>query len=362
VPAGPPGTNPAPLPALPAASGPVPPPPAITTEFRQIVVQQVPPSAPGGNRDAAAIFWDQYRDACAQEDRAADRRDRAHCENVTLARIAALMQVLAPEPPGMRRGLVRYLAGISHPEATRALARLAVFSAEEEVRRAAVDALQVRRERDYTDILLAGLRYPYPPAARRASDALVRLERKDLVPQLIALLEEPDPWAPVVKTVKGQKKDVVRELVRINHHKSCLVCHAPGNTPTVSPDAVTAEVPVPNAPLPSPSQGYQNSVPEVTVRVDVTYLRQDFSALLPVADAHPWPEMQRFDFLVRSRTLTDEEARAYHDKLTKDEPGYVSPYRRAVLAALRELTGRDTEPTPQAWRRLLGLKRPGGTP
>ncbi len=30
----------------------------------------------------------------------------------------------------------------------------------------------------------------------------------------------------------------------------------------------------------------------------------------------------------------------------------------AVLAALRELTGRDTEPTAPAWRRLLNLPQP----
>ena len=75
---------------------------------------------------------------------------------------------------------------------------------------------------------------------------------------------------------------------------------------------------------------------------------------LPVADANPWPEMQRFDFLVRTRELTDKEAKAIEEMLSKRAPGVLSPYHRAVLAALRELTGRDTEPTPQAWRRLLG--------
>jgi hypothetical protein len=321
-------------------------------------------AASGGERDAGT-FWERYRAACAAEDKADPRKDRGHREDVTRARLAALMQVLGPEPPGMRLGLVEYLAGVSHPEATRALARLALFAPEDEVRRAAVDALKVRRERDYTDLLLGGLRYPLPAVARRAGAAVVALERADLVPQLVALLEEPDPRAPVVKAVQGRPVPVVRELVRLNHHKSCLVCHAPGNTPAVSPDAVTAEIPRPDAPLPSPSEGYQNAVPEATVRVDVTYLRQDFSALLPVADAHPWPEMQRFDFLVRSRVLTDEEASAYRDQLAKVEPGSVSPYRRAVLAALRELTGRDTEPTAEAWRRLLRLPaggRPAGGP
>jgi hypothetical protein len=223
-----------------------------------------------------------------------------------------------------------------------------------------VDVLKVRRERDYTDILLAGLRYPWPAVARHAADAVIRLERNDLVPQLVALLDEPDPRAPVVREVNDKRVPVVRELIRINHHKNCLLCHAPGNTGSVAPDTLTAEVPVPSQPLPSPGEGYRNTSPDLVVRIDVTYLRQDFSAYLPVQDANPWPETQRFDFLTRTRVLTDEEAAGYQEALGKQEPGRPSPYHRAVLAALRELTGRDAEPTAASWRRLLGL--PSGQP
>ena len=115
------------------------------------------------------------------------------------------------------------------------------------------------------------------------------------------MLEQPDPRAPVTREVKGKRVPVVRELVRVNHHRSCLLCHAPGNTGKVSGDAVSAEVPVPGQPLNSPSGPYNTSRREILVRVDVTYLRQDFSAFQAVADANPWPEMQRFDFLVRMR-------------------------------------------------------------
>ena len=55
------------------------------------------------------------------------------------------------------------------------------------------------------------------------------------------------------------------------------------------------------------------------------------------------------------RGFTEDEAKAYREKLTPSEPGRLSPYQRAVLAALRELTGRDTAPTPEAWRKLLNL-------
>jgi hypothetical protein len=300
-------------------------------------------------------FWEQYQIACAQHDKNLSRTDRCQQENITLNRIAALMQVLAPESPGIRLGLVKYLASISHAEATRALAKLAIFSAEDTVRQRALDALKVRRERDYTDILLAGLRYPWPDVARHASDALIKLERTDLVPRLVDLLDEPDPRTPVMREENNKSVQEVRELVKINHHRNCLLCHAPANTGNVSADTLTAAVPVPSDPLPSPSQGYQNSLPDILVRIDVTYLRQDFSMFQAVADANPWPEMQRFDFLVRTRTLTDKDADAYRENLVSKEPGVLSPYHRAALAALRELTGRDTAPTAEAWRQLLKL-------
>jgi hypothetical protein len=62
--------------------------------------------------------------------------------------------------------------------------------------------------------------------------------------------------------------------------------------------------------LTPPSGGYNNSQAEILVRVDVTYLRQIFSVMQAVDDANPWPERQRFDFLVRTRQLTEEEATA----------------------------------------------------
>jgi hypothetical protein len=364
--------QPQPQPALPApASGPGgppnPAPPAASVPVGvtatgagsgDLLVGFVLAGPAAADRIPAETFWDQYQAAIAAEDKAASKNDRVQCEHVTLARIAALMQVLAPESPDMRLGLVKYLSGVAHPEASRALARLAIFSPEEEVRRAAVDALQVRRERDYTDVLLRGLHYPWPAVARRAAEAAVKLERADLVPQLVALLDEPDPRAPVLEEVDKKTVPVVHELVRVNHHRSCLMCHAPGNTDKVSPEALTAAVPVPGEPLPSPSQGYVTTSPDTVVRIDVTYLRQDFSVRQPVADANPWPEMQRFDFLVRRRVLTPEEADTYRAKFDRRETDRPSPYRRAVVAALRDLTGWDAEPTAEAWRRTLGLAAP----
>lgn len=307
------------------------------------------------DRSLAEYFWEQYQAACVQDNRRLGKIDQSQRDHVILARIAALMQVLAPEAPSLRLGLVQHLATISHVEATRALARLAIFSAEEEVRKAAAEALKVRRERDYTDILVQGLRYPWPTVARNAADVIVRLERTDLQPELVGLLEEPDPRAPCIQETDGKKAPVIRELVRINHHRNCLLCHAPGNTGNVSAETLTAAVPVPSEPLPSPSDGYQQSSPDVLVRIDVTYLRQDFSMYQAIAEASPWPEMQRFDFLVRTRTLTDDEATAFHKELAAEQNGRPSPYQRAALAALREMTGLEGDATAETWRKLLKL-------
>jgi hypothetical protein len=333
----------------------------ITSRMRERGEVMAPMSASlGKDRARAEAFWTQYQTVCVQADQTQELVDRQQKEHVALARVAALMQVLAPESAHFRLGLVKYLSGVQHSESTKALARLAVFSREDDVRQAAIEALKVRRERDYTEVLLQGLRYPLPAVARRAGDTLVKLERTDLVPQLVDLLEEPDPRAPVVKETGEKKVATVRELVRVNHHKNCLLCHAPANTGTVAAETLTAPVPVPNEPLPSPFEGYNRSqqFPDILVRIDVTYLRQDFSAYLAVTDAHPWPEMQRFDFLVRTRELTDQEAAAYRQKLGERDVTRPSPYNRAVLAALRDLTGRDAEPTPEAWRKMLELPAP----
>ena len=73
----------------------------------------------------------------------------------------------------------------------------------------------------------------------------------------------------------------------------------------------------------------------------------------PVKDAAPWPEMQRFDFLVRERAVSAKEVDEYQTWLTKQGAEYRTPYQAAALKALRELTGRDAEATAAAWRRVL---------
>jgi hypothetical protein len=262
---------------------------------------------------------------------------------------AALTQMLATDDR-LLPGLLDYLARCEHEEATRTLARLAVFSPEPARRQFARAVLQQRDTQPATAILQKGLRYPWPAVARNAIEAVVELRRTDLVPDLERMLTEPDPRVPVRQTINGKEAPVVRELVRINHLRNCLLCHLPGNAPEgvrqgkVDPDNVhvdeslgvlIGEMPAPDqaVPLWSASQGNPR-VP--SVRADVTYLRQDFSLLQEVPSAAPWPDRQRFDFLVRERVLTEEEAQAYQAELGGPEES--SPYRQAARSALRKLT------------------------
>jgi hypothetical protein len=278
------------------------------------------------------------------------------------ARVASLMQVLGHESSDARLDLVKYLEGLLHADSTRALARLAVFSPEPEIHKAALEALKKRDAKDATEILTAGLNYPWPAVAERAAEAIVKLERKDLIPALIDALDHPDPRAPQRREINGKEATVVREVVRLNHHHSCLLCHAPAPAPRAGVPieestkragltGLTAQVPVPSE---SMVAYYAPSVPDILVRIDVTYLRQDFSMKLPVADADPWPEMQRYDFLVRTREVSTEEAAAVDELLRPRGPEALSPYRRAALVALRGLTGLDAEPSAAAWRKRIG--------
>src|SRR6202035_2443984 len=133
-------------------------------------------------------------------------------------------QIFAAESPEIRLGLIDYLATLPDAEATQVLARLAIFSSEDDVCKAAIHALVTRPKTDYTDTLSQGLRYPWPAVAQRAANTLAKLKRTDMFPRLIDCLEEPDPRMPVVKDLK-KKVPVVRELVRINHNRNCLLCH-----------------------------------------------------------------------------------------------------------------------------------------
>ena len=274
--------------------------------------------------------------------------------------IAALTQMLAPERMSLRAGLVQKLSQSLHPDATRALARAAVFDVDATVREAAIKALKGRPEKESAEVLMHGIRYPLPIVAKRSAQVMLALDRKDLLPQLAAFLNEPVPGDPEEKVVEEKKVCVVREVVRINHHRNCLLCHPPGadnpnNAPAQS-QQVLALIPIPGTPFPSsPSEGYGNpqSFGEPTVRADTTYLRQDFSVMMPVENAAPWPEMQRFDFLVRSRVVEGNELAALQQKVQARPADFRSENHAAAVRVLEGLTGQQNVANAADWMRVI---------
>jgi hypothetical protein len=304
----------------------------------------------------------QFIDAFVGEPTAeSDKDDDEEGEHAVPAEVAARRQIAGAGTPKERLEHIKHLGGVASAEATGELARVAVFDVDKKVRAAALKALSVRRERDYTDVLVKALRYPWPAVAANAAEAVVKLERKDLLPELVALLDEPDPRGPRKEKVGDKEVLVANELVRVNHHKSCLLCHAPVDPEKVPEGVLAAEVPLPSEALPDLSRGYnQQRGPGLLVRIDVTYLRQDFSVMQTVKDADPWPEQQRFDFVLRKRVLSDDEAADLRKRLTKTEEGDLSPYHRAAVRALRDATGRDLEAKSAPWRKLLKMDEKGG--
>jgi hypothetical protein len=273
-----------------------------------------------------------------------------------LPMLPALLQILGPEQRAFRLGLIARYRDLPQAEVTAALTRLALYDSDMHVRNKALQALYDRPSRDITELFLEALRYPWAPVAQRAADALVTLDRRDLVPRLIETLDSPDPAAPFEKVVDGKKVWAVRELVKVNHHKNCLLCHAATASREGTRDVPFGAVPTPGETLPPPlstayySQSRSNSV--AVARADITYLRQDFSILAPVNEAGPWPKLQRFDYLVRTRVLTDMQL----GKVLQQQaggPASVSPHRLAVLSALRALTRTDAGDASAAWRRAV---------
>jgi hypothetical protein len=266
--------------------------------------------------------------------------------------IAALTQILGPERQDVRSEFVSELAHSRHVEAVKALARMAVFDPSSEVRIAAVKALRERPDNVVTaEIFMHGMRYPLAEVTKRAAQAIVALDRQDLVPQLVSLLGEAAPSDPVVDE---NEVCTVREVVRINHHRNCLLCHAPANSGTSQ--EVPALAPTPGEPFPQTSREYYGDriiLSGPAVRADTTYLRQDFSMLMPVADAAPWPELQRFDFLVRTRVVEGQELARLQQAARERADAGPTAHQEAAAHALRALTGKDAAPTQAAWQRVL---------
>lgn len=260
------------------------------------------------------------------------------------AHIAVMAQNLIGHDEGGRARVIRSLSSTRHAEATRQLAKAAVYSPDAALRAKALEALASRPKDEATEVLASGLRYPWPAAAQNAARAIVELNRKDMIPQLKAVLEEADPRGPRTAVIDGRKVTVAREVVRINHLRNCMLCHAPAEDGKTPEGTLVAELPLPSEPLPESGNYFDDSrkgpsrLANLLVRIDVTYLRQDFSAMQKVAENSRWPDVQRFDYVVRNRPLTPTEAGDLRKRLQGE-----SPFHRAAAQAIRELQESDLD-------------------
>jgi hypothetical protein len=270
---------------------------------------------------------DTRHDVTALREKLLAGKEGEWCEWLQTEAVPTLTQLLQVEERPVRSLLVELLSRIKGRAATITLAQRALFDISEEVREAAVLALQPRSSDDYRPVFLEGLRHPWAPVADHAAEALVMLDDKESLPKLLNLMVAPDPRQPRVAEDHAARL-VVRELVRVNHLQNCLLCHAPSLTRN---DPVRGLVPTPGQALPPPTTPYYEGNSGPFVRADITYLKQDFSVLQPVANAGVWPMHQRYDYVVRDRLATRQEIDAARDR-PRDYPQL-----EAVRFALTEL-------------------------
>ncbi len=279
------------------------------------------------------------------------QKQLAHDEGghwVVPAAIPTLVQILQTEGDDFRLLLVELLSRTPGRAASRALATRAVFDLSSEVRHAAIRALGDRAHKEYRDVLIGGLRHPWPAAADFAAAALVGVHDRYAIPSLVKLLDQPNPSGPFTVTEGNEQGHYVREMVRVNHNRNCILCHA---VSVKENEFVRAAIPNPKAPLPPPfSPAYYHERfsddSRTFVRADVTYLRQDFSLVQEVGGTDPSRQRQRFDFCVRIRPLSNDEW------AIKSLKPIDNPQRDAVLFALRELSGEDRGRDSANWRQI----------
>jgi HEAT repeat protein len=262
--------------------------------------------------------------------------------------VPVLRQLLMHERTPIRRLLIELLTEIPGNRAGELLAERAVFELDPALREAAVEAMRPRPLDEFRQYLVGALRYPWAPAADHAAEALAALDDQEAIPQLVMLLNQPDPAAPFTGTRGGQYQ---RELVRINHLSNCMMCHAAAMTmqePVLGIAPGTSRRVTPGG---WGGGGGGGQTAPFWVRADVTFFRQDFSESIAVGQRGVVADQptKRFDFLVRTRQLGAKETqrqKSQHD----GQAGYAQ--REAVLFALRELTGKDPGKDYDDWLAL----------
>ena len=272
------------------------------------------------------------------------------------AAVPALMQILGPLSGKYRVALARKLEDAPKDQRlVDALVRLALFDPEADVRAAAVQSLRKKPADAYAPKLIEGFRHPAPYVAERAADALVALRCFDHLPGVVDFLDEPDPAAPFDREGAFTMQMAVREVVKVNHMRNCLLCHAPVALPREDSggSSLMALLPSPDETPPSSSVAYYNDFRggDMVVRVNEVYLRQDFSRLETVDKPGKWPAQQRFDYMVRTRNVDSVEAQQLRPKSApKDGEAVPSPNHRAALSVLCRLTSMYLGTKSSDWR------------
>jgi len=240
-------------------------------------------------------------------------------------------QVYQVEREKNRIHFVRYLGKFHSKQVSETIAQLAIFDLSSQVRAAAREELASRRPSEFRHVFLQGLRYPWAPAANHAAVALVELNDDAALPELNKLVDLPDPSEPFA----GKGGLYVRELVRINHLKNCLLCHPPAASRI---NSIPAPIPVRGEKL--PVVYYAGRLASNSIDASTVYLRQDLSVLHKVAKPEKWPEIQRFDYLVRTRPYQNTRKPTASGKARQIS----YPQRDAVLYALNSLQTPPEEP------------------
>ena len=247
--------------------------------------------------------------------------------------LSTLDQVLQVDHPRLRSQLISALQKSTSDDAMHRIANRAKYDLVSDVRVFATEALRDFPIEKVRSELVEGLEYPWSPVAMHSAEALVRLDDKKAVPQLIELLDKPNPHLPV-RNETGKYE--VRELVSINHMRNCMLCHAPSTQTFDYGRAVTPSI---DRPIPNKYYRPQQSPGDSFVRADVTYLQQDFSVQQEVKHPGHWPRNQRFDYVVRKRTVPATEAARITQAVASAK---TNEHRAAVVFALESLTGKKT--------------------
>ena len=252
-------------------------------------------------------------------------------------------QILQVQHRRDRLELINTLKGADNSTAIELLAKRAKYDLSADVRLAATHALAESPRDQYRAELLAGLAYPWHVVAQHSAEALVRLDDKEAIPELVAMLDLPHPAVPI--EVEPDKY-VQPTLVAINHMRNCLLCHAPSLS---LKDIATAAVP--NWDSPIPTSPYESSDPDfVSVRADITYLKQDFSVVQPVVNHGPWPSKQRFDYVVQQTPMKRSKVNRTKKQIAKSK----NLNREAIVFALQKLSNLSPEDnSSESWKEIL---------